>query len=164
MVSNGVAKRSWGVTTATSTCSSSADVPLPIARSEPSRPAQMTTPPATCTITPYVPRSEVRDDVDCDVAIDVDPSITMFLDGSMRERGPDDYAIESLASSIMEDTVEATTETYYVGKHQEDEPRLNPESIPYLDPLDIASRTAKWVTKASSTKTLERDYIGFSSI
>ncbi|KAI1167622.1 fungal-specific transcription factor domain-containing protein [Nemania serpens] len=115
MVSNGVAKRSWGVTTATSTCSSSADVPLPIARSEPSRPAQMTTPPATCTITPYVPRSEVRDDVDCDVAIDVDPSITMFLDGSMRERGPDDYAIESLASSIMEDTVEATTETYYVG-------------------------------------------------
>lgn len=132
---------------------------MSIARSEPAIPVQMTTPPATCTITPFVPPSEVRDDGDCDVAIDVDPSITMFLDGSMRERGPDDYAIESLACSIMENTVEATTETYYVGKHKNIEPRFNPEAIPCLDPLNIPSRTAKWVGK-----TLGRDDIGISAI
>ncbi|KAI0903083.1 fungal-specific transcription factor domain-containing protein [Ustulina deusta] len=108
----------WGVTGATST-SSSADFPPPVAHSEPPISASMATPPTTCPVTPFVPQSGMRDDVDYETAtIEVDPSMTMFLDGTTRERGPDDYAIESLASSIMEDTVEATTETFYVGDQQ----------------------------------------------
>lgn len=31
--------------------------------------------------------------------------------------GPEDYAIESLATSLMGGTAEATTETFYTGKH-----------------------------------------------
>lgn len=32
-------------------------------------------------------------------------------------RGPEDYAIDSLASSLMGTTNEAMTETFYTGKH-----------------------------------------------
>ncbi|KAI0809850.1 fungal-specific transcription factor domain-containing protein [Xylaria sp. FL0064] len=116
---NGVApSHNWGMTGTAST-SSSADFPPPIAHSEPPFSASMTTPPATCPVTPFALQNSMRDDVDCETAaIEVDPSTTMCLDAPAHERGPDDYAIESLASSIMEDTVEATTETFYVGDQQ----------------------------------------------
>ncbi|KAF2972454.1 hypothetical protein GQX73_g1159 [Xylaria multiplex] len=107
----------WGVTGATSTTSSSTDFAPPMAHSEPPIPAPLATPPASCAITPFAPPNNMRDDTDCEAAVEVDPSLTMLL-GSMRERGPDDYAIESLASSIMEDTIEATNETFYVGDQQ----------------------------------------------
>ncbi|KAH6985272.1 C6 transcription factor [Ilyonectria destructans] len=63
-------------------------------------------------------RADMRDEVDRETAIEADASTTMDLDSAVRERGPDDYAIESLASSIMENTAEATTETFYVGDQQ----------------------------------------------
>lgn len=40
---------------------------------------------------------------------------TLTLDTIMP--GPEDYAIESLATSLMGGTAEATTETFYTGKH-----------------------------------------------
>lgn len=50
-----------------------------------------------------------------------DPTATtMELDRSVAPRDADDHAIESLASSIMEDTTEATTETFYVGEPKDD--------------------------------------------
>ncbi|KAI1379222.1 hypothetical protein F4677DRAFT_361963 [Hypoxylon crocopeplum] len=100
-------------TGATST-SSSGDFPSTIACSEPPILTPITTPLTASAITPFVPPSGMRDEVEHETAIEVDPSITMDLG----ERGADDYAIESLASSIMEDTAEATTETFYVGDQQ----------------------------------------------
>lgn len=40
---------------------------------------------------------------------------TLNLDTIMP--GPEDYAIESLATSLLGGTAEATTETFYTGKH-----------------------------------------------
>lgn len=40
---------------------------------------------------------------------------TLTLDTIMP--GPEDYAIESLATSLMGGTAEASTETFYTGKH-----------------------------------------------
>ncbi|RYP64449.1 hypothetical protein DL769_006671 [Monosporascus sp. CRB-8-3] len=117
--SNDMATR-WGTTGATgpTSTSSSGDFPLPIARSEPPILTPITTPPAVPTITPCVPPSGMRDEVDRKTAIEADANITITLDSDELERGPDDYAIESLASSIMDDTTEVTTETFYVGDQQ----------------------------------------------
>ncbi|KAI3316847.1 hypothetical protein HD806DRAFT_527558 [Xylariaceae sp. AK1471] len=98
--------------------SSSGDFPLPIVRSEPPILNPITPPLAASAITLFVPPSGMRDEVDRETAHEVDASITMGPDSAVRERGLDDYAIESLASSIMEDTTEATTETFYVGDQQ----------------------------------------------
>ncbi|RYP00603.1 hypothetical protein DL765_010903 [Monosporascus sp. GIB2] len=106
-----------GATGATST-SLSGDFPPPIATSELPILTPITTPLAASAITPFGPPSDRRDEVDRETAIEADASITINLDSDVRGRGPDDYAIESLAASIMEDIAEATTETFYVGDQQ----------------------------------------------
>ncbi|KAJ8129427.1 hypothetical protein O1611_g4205 [Lasiodiplodia mahajangana] len=112
-------------TGATSTSSSSSDFPAPIARSEPSTAIPISTPLATsAALMPFVLPRGKGDDVDRETVIDADH--TMSPNHGVGERGLDDYAIESLASSIMEDTAEATTETFYVG---------GPQGIGYI--LDI---------------------------
>lgn len=58
----------------------------------------------------------MRDELDGETAIEVDNGTMMDLDNDSRARGPDEYAIESLATSLMEANAEATTETFYVGK------------------------------------------------
>lgn len=58
----------------------------------------------------------MRDELDGETAIEVDNDTMMDLDNDSRARGPDEYAIESLATSLMEANAEATTETFYVGK------------------------------------------------
>ncbi|KAI1503158.1 hypothetical protein F5X99DRAFT_376070 [Biscogniauxia marginata] len=105
-------------TTGGTSTSSSGDFPPPIARSEPPMLTPITPPLAASAITSFVPQSGTGDEVDRETATEPDASIAMNLDIAVRERGPDDYAIESLASSIMEDTAEATTETFYVGDQQ----------------------------------------------
>lgn len=64
---------------------------------------------------PFISPIGVRDDVDRETATETDH--TLNPNNAVGERELDDYAIESLASSIMEDTAEATTETFYVGKY-----------------------------------------------
>ncbi|KAJ8123810.1 hypothetical protein ONZ43_g326 [Nemania bipapillata] len=99
---------------ATSTSSSSSEFPAPIARSEPATTLPISTPLPASALMPFVlPRSK-GDDVDHETVIEADH--TMSPNHGVGERGLDDYAIESLASSIMEDSAEATTETFYIGK------------------------------------------------
>ncbi|TGJ82414.1 hypothetical protein E0Z10_g6353 [Xylaria hypoxylon] len=137
----------WGVTGANSTTSSSTDFAPTIAHSEPRISAPMATPPTSSAITPFGPPNGIREDADCETAVEVDPSLTMLLGGTVRERGPDDYAIESLASSIMEDMVEATTETFYVGDQQ---------GIGYiLDIVDMAYLRSKGVFSVPSEPVCE---------
>ncbi|KAK5630514.1 hypothetical protein RRF57_006229 [Xylaria bambusicola] len=116
--SHPVPSYNWDVAGAPST-TSSADFPPTIANSKLPIPIPMTTPPDTCPVTPFVPQNSKQNDVDGETAtFQVDHSMTTFQEEAVPERGPDDYAIESLASSIMEDTVEATSETFYVGDQQ----------------------------------------------
>lgn len=75
---------------------------------------------------------------------------TLNLDTIMP--GPEDYAIESLATSLMGGTAEATTETFYTGKnmsvHQSDT-RLDEIlecTTTSTPPRYMASRT-KWEEK-----------------
>ncbi|KAI0513087.1 fungal-specific transcription factor domain-containing protein [Xylaria bambusicola] len=156
----------WGVTSAPST-SSSADLPSTIANSKLPIPGPMTTPPDTCPVTPFVHQNGMQNDEEGENAtFQVDPNITTFQEETAPERGPDDYAIESLASSIMEDTVEATSETFYVGDQQGigyildivGESNVIPQhyGLPYmvathdLTPQDVAYLRAKGVFSVPS--------------
>lgn len=66
--------------------------------------------------THFVPSGSTREDGVYENAIETCSSVnTLNLDTSMP--GPEDYAIESLATSLMGGTAEATTETFYTGKH-----------------------------------------------
>ncbi|KAH8160564.1 hypothetical protein CIB48_g7671 [Xylaria polymorpha] len=71
---------------------------------------------AVSALMPFISPIGVRDDVDRETATETDH--TLNPNNAVGERELDDYAIESLASSIMEDTAEATTETFYVGGQQ----------------------------------------------
>ncbi|KAH6657147.1 fungal-specific transcription factor domain-containing protein [Truncatella angustata] len=151
---------SRGVAGFTST-SSSVNLPSPTARSQPPILTPITTPPSVSTTSFFALPSGIPDEVDRKTAIEADGCITMNQDGAVSSRGPDDYAIESLASSLMEDTAEATTETFYVGDQQGigyildivGEPSMIPQhyALPYmaatqdLMPQDIAYLRSKGV-------------------
>ncbi|KAI8946739.1 hypothetical protein F4801DRAFT_563370 [Xylaria longipes] len=103
-----------GPSGATSTSSSSSD--FPTARSGLPAVIPISTPPEVSALLPFIPSIGMRDDMDRETATEADH--TPHPKNSVGERELDDYAIESLASSIMEDTGEATTETFYVGGQQ----------------------------------------------
>lgn len=66
--------------------------------------------------THFVPSGSTRDEGVYENAIETCSSVnTLNLETIMP--GPEDYAIESLATSLMGGTAEATTETFYTGKH-----------------------------------------------
>lgn len=66
--------------------------------------------------TQFIPSGSTRDHGVYEAAIETCSSInTSSLDTVML--GPEDYAIESLATSLMSGTAEATTEPFYTGKH-----------------------------------------------
>ncbi|CAJ2509285.1 Uu.00g143110.m01.CDS01 [Anthostomella pinea] len=109
---------SRGATGTTTSTSSSGDYPPPVARTEPPNLTPRTTPPDASAMVPFLAPSGIQDESDRDVGTRPGAGMGMDLDTDMRGRGPDDYAIESLASSIMEDTTEATTETFYIGDQQ----------------------------------------------
>ncbi|KAI1747776.1 hypothetical protein F4782DRAFT_398041 [Xylaria castorea] len=98
---------------ATSTSSSSSDHRT---RSGPPTVIQRSTPPAVSALMPLIPLIGEQDDMDREATAETDHSPNR--NNTAGERELDDYAIESLASSIMEDTAEATTETFYVGGQQ----------------------------------------------
>ncbi|KAI0436974.1 hypothetical protein F4803DRAFT_556456 [Xylaria telfairii] len=100
---------------ATSTSSSSSDFPVPITRSGPPTIIPTSTPPAVSALMPFISPIGGRGDVDRETATETDHTLNP---SNAVDRELDDYAIESLASSIMEDTAEATTETFYVGGQQ----------------------------------------------
>lgn len=92
-----------------------------IARSEPliMTPTSASTPLGAQAVNTFMHLGSIGDETDRETATDAGPSTMMDLDSGARARGPDDYAIESLASSIMEDTSERTTETFYVGEFEQ---------------------------------------------
>ncbi|KAK6076369.1 cutinase transcription factor 1 beta [Seiridium cupressi] len=104
---------SRGATGAASTSSSTSFSPT-VARSQPPILTPTTTPQAASSITIYAHAGGMRDEVDRETPVDADSSVSMSLDSVVHGRGPDDYAIKSLATSIMEDSVEATSGTFYV--------------------------------------------------
>lgn len=76
---------------------------------------------------------------------------TLSLDTIMP--GPEDYAIESLATSLMGGTAEATTETFYTGKHMSVRERnFIPDEI-----LEWTTTSAPPRYMASRTKWEEKD-------
>jgi hypothetical protein len=96
-----------------STCS-------PEATFQPSLPPHAS--PATSQAAPtastlFIPPGSTQDDGVYENAMETYSSIntSMSLDTIMP--GPEDYAIESLATSLMGGAPEATTETFYTGKH-----------------------------------------------
>ncbi|KAM0806559.1 putative Fungal-specific transcription factor domain-containing protein [Seiridium cardinale] len=108
---------SRGATGAAST-SSSANFPPTVARSQAPVLTPTTTSQAASSITIYAHPGGMRDEVDREIPVNADGSTGMSLDSVVQGRGSDDYAIKSLASSIMEDSVEATSGTFYVGDQQ----------------------------------------------
>ncbi|KAI0479874.1 hypothetical protein F4859DRAFT_477602 [Xylaria cf. heliscus] len=149
---------------ATSTSSSSSDFPASIPRSGAPTVITISTPPAVSALMPFVPPIGARDGVDRETTTETDQTSNPNI--ASGERGLDAYAIESLASSIMEDTAEATTETYYVGGQQGigyildivGEPGGSPQhyGLPYmaathdLMPQDVAYLRSKGVFSVPS--------------
>ncbi|KAI1820375.1 hypothetical protein F4861DRAFT_545743 [Xylaria intraflava] len=102
-------------TAGTSNSSPSSGFPAPIVRSEPATNISLLSHPGCSALIPALPVAGMSDG-DLETTTDIDQTINR--NPSVGDRGPDDYAIESLASSIMEDTAEVTNETFYVGGQQ----------------------------------------------
>ncbi|CAN8103247.1 unnamed protein product [Discula destructiva] len=94
----------------------SSDGSLPRVPSQPRLPSP-TSPQSAALAIPYLRPGSTRDEPVFEPCIETDSSITTTtLDTIMR--GPEDYAIESLATSLMGTCAEATTETFYTGDQQ----------------------------------------------